>query len=452
MNFLWADGAERRAQEEECERTALEGQVEELRLALRRSRDAIESIRLCDIEAESSATVAVPDAPLHLPPASADRFAAGLRDGSLPPPMLRHERHPLTVLTNDKGICQVVGEWNEIDSCGGDMYTDREAIAWRDGRLDLHTDGDGGHRGVRFRKKNDGHSRERRRWESSDGTGRDRVVGSARRKRRGSCLADLEAGECWSDGDIENFQFGRDVGLGDGPDTRRRIFRGRRRERFTDDKEGGENVRRCVSISKRSVPRRSRLNHASNAARAFYKRDGYRGSQPWQDQENGRNSADKCVSESWWSGSDGSIGNASCDEGGRRGIGTRGRRRRLARRSAAVARTADGDVERDVHVAAAAELAASKRIEAVELLLAEERERMATDLEAERARWRQRDAARDEERRRELEVGVVEIVVCRMVRHDWWGLISWYGMGVVGHGMARYGVVLDGAAWFARYV
>lgn len=45
------DRAERRAEDEECERTALDSQVDELRAVLRRSRDAIEAIRLCDVEA-----------------------------------------------------------------------------------------------------------------------------------------------------------------------------------------------------------------------------------------------------------------------------------------------------------------------------------------------------------------------------------------------------------------
>ena len=65
------DGAERRADEEECERTALDSQVEELRVALRRSRDAIEAIRLCDVEAEA------PSRAPHPAPAATTVIAAG---------------------------------------------------------------------------------------------------------------------------------------------------------------------------------------------------------------------------------------------------------------------------------------------------------------------------------------------------------------------------------------
>lgn len=55
------DRAEQRADDIECERTALEAQVEALTVALRRSRDAIEAIRLCDAEAEASSRAAPGD-------------------------------------------------------------------------------------------------------------------------------------------------------------------------------------------------------------------------------------------------------------------------------------------------------------------------------------------------------------------------------------------------------
>lgn len=55
------DRAELRADDIECERTALEAQVEALTAALRRSRDAIEAIRLCDAEAEASSRAAPGD-------------------------------------------------------------------------------------------------------------------------------------------------------------------------------------------------------------------------------------------------------------------------------------------------------------------------------------------------------------------------------------------------------
>ncbi|CAM9356887.1 unnamed protein product, partial [Ectocarpus sp. 13 AM-2016] len=71
-----ADRAEHRAEEEECERFALDGQVEELRAALRRSRDAIEAIRLCDVEAEASSTSAAAAAATTAAAAAAASTAA----------------------------------------------------------------------------------------------------------------------------------------------------------------------------------------------------------------------------------------------------------------------------------------------------------------------------------------------------------------------------------------
>lgn len=47
------DRADRQAEEEACERVALDAQVSELRALLRRSRETIEAIRLCDAETEA---------------------------------------------------------------------------------------------------------------------------------------------------------------------------------------------------------------------------------------------------------------------------------------------------------------------------------------------------------------------------------------------------------------
>lgn len=77
----FTDRAEQRADDIECERTALEAQVEALTIALRRSRDAIEAIRLCDTEAEASSWVAPGDStafdsrgnPISAFPAAVDR-------------------------------------------------------------------------------------------------------------------------------------------------------------------------------------------------------------------------------------------------------------------------------------------------------------------------------------------------------------------------------------------
>ena len=108
-------------------------------------------------------------------------------------------------------------------------------------------------------------------------------------------------------------------------------------------------------------------------------------------------------------GGGGDTGGSAGGGGGREGgfcAGRSVRRRRPRERFAkgapvAVTGGADGVGAREMAVS---ELFAGQRAEAVEQLLARERERMAMEMEAERAAFRDREAAREEDRRREREV------------------------------------------------
>lgn len=405
------DRAERRAEEEECERSALDGQVEELRAALRRSRDAIEAIRLCDVEAETSAAITTAatasrsaitgvrdDLPTnnsymavradadHLVHASSSNLGTGWTAASPG----RHRRPGPHV--DEGGNLGSSSSWRRLaDTGGGSPIIDgrepnrllfrcggnsRGLLRWGAAGFENHARQqlDGGEwitqalssggeerksRPVRRRSASGGRRRRRRR--RSGGVG-----------RKGQPV-EAEA-EWWSDGDIgsnhreDSTEDGRNGG---------RVSRSRRRRRLRGTGHSGGERGGPDEFSVRSTPGR-RLASAG----------GGRDSSRWPDRRGGSRT---------WHGveEDGSFsGHEEEDRGGDSDYRGRSRNGGRQRRSSAAAAAA----------ATAKEIAARERVEAAELLLAEERERMTRDLEAERARLRERDFLREEERRLEREV------------------------------------------------
>lgn len=415
-----ADRAERRAEEEECERSALDGQVEELRAALRRSRDAIEAIRLCDVEAEASAsaaalaaaasTAAAAVAGRDLPAGTAQLTPA---DSGDPNPHGRNPHGWSSTPGTGTGWAAALPPQHYHASRGGDGGR-WDGSCWRQaagaaGQTPLSFDGyeptpvffrrrgGGGGRGwspgeVESSEFHGGQHFEGGEWitqavSSGDDDAHRRLVRrrsrggrrrGVRRSRGGQTVAEAE---CWSDGDIDvEYASGGDGSGGDG-----RRSRSERRPRGRNNKHGhgggGSAAAAAELLSVRSTPGR-RGASVGDGRDPYNRRSGNRN---WESEEHGPSTSSEEDSG-----------------GGGAGGGGRGRRRR-SRNGGRWRRTGDRPDVLPAAVGAAA--AASERIEAAELLLAEERERMARDLEAERARFRERDARREEERRREREVG-----------------------------------------------
>lgn len=396
-----ADRAWHRAEEEECERSALDGQVEELRAALRRSRDAIEAIRLCDVEAEASSASAAAAATAAAAAAAASTAAAAAeRDVVRTDPAGHHLRdtthfgagwtgspgqeHHRRVRGGEEGG-RWDGSWRQPDGAvaGGapsvGEYEPAPAFfrrrggggnrAWppaEEAVRQYHERGwlDGGGGEWVTQAVSSGHEGGERR------PGRRRGGGSrGRGNRRGKSESEPE---CWSDGDVE-------IGSSDYPSGSGRQSRTGRRPWSQNDRHGGRGGGR---LSVRSTPGRR-----------------------WAIFDDRRNPSCGGGSGKWESGEyESSSGNEEYrpDRGERRG----GRRRRwknsCRRRRSSEERS--GSSAAPAAAIGGSETADRERVQVAELLLVEERERMVRDLEAERAKFRELEAQREEERQREREV------------------------------------------------
>lgn len=353
-----AESAERRADEEECERTALDSQVEELRAALRRSRDAIEAIRLCDAEVKASpgltaatalesewpvapTTVIADSSRLRQLPDDVRLFGDGagiVGESDAFPGGLR----PSTGWI-DGGVGGDGGWWGDggcWGQAGGGGWTAQDAPGNRGGSL-----------AVRWGGRDRGRDR-RGCWVSAGGV----------------CRVPATAGY-WSDGDVA-----RDARC----ERRRRSGGGRARS------SGGRRLRK---------DNRGAMAGATADGRGRARVDDSHGFRNWQSRHRGRAFAEggrDAVLEG--EESEGNGGSTSSDM-----TRSLGRPHRVERPAAADATGAQKK-------SAASELIADARAETAERLLVEERERMARELEAERAKYREREAAREEETRREREV------------------------------------------------
>ncbi|CAB1113241.1 unnamed protein product [Ectocarpus sp. CCAP 1310/34] len=398
------DRAEHRAEEEECERSALDGQVQELRAALRRSRDAIEAIRLCDVEAEASSASASAAAAVAAAASAAASTAAAAaeRDAVRTDPAGHYLRD-----TTHFGWTRSPGQEHHRRVRGGEDGRRRdESWGQPDGAVA------GGARGVGefepvpvfFRRRGGGGDRA---WSPAEGAVREyheggrldggggewvtQAVSSAHED--GERRPDLQRGggsrgrggrkgqaesepECWSDGDVE-------IGSSDYPSGSGRRSRNGRRPWSRNDRHGGRggDGRGRADLSVRSTPGR---RWASFDDRRDPSRRGWSGR--WESEEHGSSSGNE---------------EHRPYRGDRRG----GRRRpwndSYRRRSSSEERS--GSSAAPAATAGASETAARERVQAAELLLVEERERMARDFEAERANFREREAQREEERQRERE-------------------------------------------------
>ncbi|CAM9318688.1 unnamed protein product, partial [Ectocarpus sp. 6 AP-2014] len=398
-----ADRAKHRAEEEECERSALDGQVEELRAALRRSRDAIEAIRLCDVEAEASSASAAAAATAAAAAAAASTAAAAAERDAVPTDPTRQLLHGSThfgagwtgspgrehhrrVRGGEDGR-RWNGSWGQPDGAvaggapgvgefepapfffrrrggGGDRAWSPAEEAVREyhdrGRLD-----GGGGEWVTQAVSSAHEDGERRPGRRRGGGNRDRCG------QRGQAESEPE---CWSDGDVE-------IGSSDYPSGSGRRSRAGRRPWSRNDRHGGRSGddRGRADLSVRSTPGR---RWASFDDRRDPSRRGWSGR--WESEEYGSSSGNEEYRPY---------------RGDRRGGRRRPwndsyRRRRPSEERSGAAPAA---------TAGASETAARERVQAAELLLVEERERMARDLEAERAKFGEREAQREEERQRERE-------------------------------------------------
>lgn len=425
QKYTKTDRAERRAEEEECERSALDGQVEELRAALRRSRDAIEAIRLCDVEAETSASAAAAAAAVTAAAAAAASTAAaagvprdlpvttpevmgtdpghrprplssnsGARWSALPGRWRHHHPHHHGSQGGDGGRWD--GSWNHAAGVAGvtpsvdDGYDATPVFVrrvWGGG-------GDGGGRGAfpdyHAREQLDGGEWVTQAVSSGDGDEERRSVrrrgrGSRRhgggRSRGGQAVAEAE---WWSDGDVDVDYASGGGGGGRGQQSRNGSRpRPRNSARGCSGGGGGADF-----LSVRSTPGRrwASVGDGRNSS-GWYDHPG--GNRTWGSEERGPSSGE----EAYRDGDDGRGGRHSRSRSG-------GRRRRSSDRSAVVPAAA---------AAAAAELFAGERVEGADLLLAEERPRTAADLAAEIARFR--------------EVRLNPVTVGRYECHDFYGVL-----------------------------
>ncbi|CAM9583894.1 unnamed protein product, partial [Ectocarpus sp. 4 AP-2014] len=400
-----ADRAEHRAEEEECERSALDGQVEELRAALRRSRDAIEAIRLCDVEAEASSTSAAAAATAAAAAVAASTAAAAAERDAVQTDPAGHHLHGSTHF--GAGWTASSGQEHHRRVRGGDDGRRRDGSWGQPGGAVA-----GGAPGVGefeqapvfFRRRGSGGDRawspaggavreyhERGRLDGDSGEWVTQAVSSAHedgerrpgRRRgggsrgRGGRRGQVESEpECWSDGDVE-------IGSSDYPSGSGRRSRTRRRSWSRNDSHGGRggDGRGRADLSVRSTPGR---RWASFDDRRDPSRRGWSGR--WESEEYGSSSGNE---------------EYRLYRGERRG----GRRRpwndSYRRRRSSEERS--GSSAAPAAAAGASETAARERVQAAELLLVEERERMARDLEAERTKFREREVQREEERQRERE-------------------------------------------------
>ncbi|CAN0330112.1 unnamed protein product, partial [Ectocarpus sp. 12 AP-2014] len=400
-----ADRAEHRAEEEECERSALDGQVEELRAALRRSRDAIEAIRLCDVEAEASSASAAAAATAAAAAAAASTAAAAAeRDAVQTDPAGHHlhgsthfvagwtgspgQEHLRRVRGGEDGR-RWNGSWGQPDGAvagGAPGVGEFEPVPVffrrrRGGGDRAWSPAEGAVREYHERGRLDGGGGE---WVTQavssaheDGErrpGRRRGGGSrGRGGRRGQAGSEPE---CWSDGDVE-------IGSSDYPSGSGRRSRTGRRPWSRNDGHGGRggDGRGRADLSVRSTPGR---RWASFDDRRDPSRRGLSGR--WESQEYESSSGNEEYRPY----------RGDRREGRRRPWNDSYRRRRSSEERS-------GSSAAPAATAGASETAATERVQAAELLLVEERERMARDLEAERAKFREREAQREKERQRERE-------------------------------------------------
>lgn len=381
--------------------------MEELRAALRRSRDAIEAIRLCDVEAEASSASAAAAATAAAAAAAAASTAAAAaeRDAVRTDPAGHHlhgsthfvtgwtgspgQQHHRRVRGGEDGR-RWDGSWGKPDGAvaggapgvgefepasvffrrrggGGDRTWSPAEEAVREYHERGRLDGGGGEWVTQAvpSAHEDGERRPgRRRGGGSRGRG----------GRRGQAESEPE---CWSDGDVE-------IGSSDYPSGSGRRSRTGRRPWSRNDRHGGRggDGRGRADLSVQSTPGR---RWASFDDRRDPSRRGWSGR--WESEGYGSSSGNEEYRPY---------------RGDRRG----GRRRpwndSCRRRRSSEERS--GSSAAPAATAGASETAARERVQAAELLLVEERERMARDLEAERAKFREREAQREEERQREREV------------------------------------------------